>query len=90
MSKKNLIQAIATNMGTSKAEAERVVDAFVSGLTTELANGRDVTLVGFGSFKVKRREARVARNPQTGNSIEIGAKNVVTFKAGADLNREVQ
>lgn len=90
MSKKNLIQAIATNMGTSKAEAERVVDAFVSGLTTELANGRDVTLVGFGAFKVKRREARVARNPQTGNSIEIGAKNVVTFKAGADLNREVQ
>lgn len=87
MSKKNLIQAIATNVGTSKAEAERVVDAFISGLTTELAKGRDVTLVGFGAFKVKRREAR---NPQTGNSIEIGAKNVVTFKAGADLNREVQ
>jgi len=89
MSRKNLIQTIAAKHNTSKAEAERVVDAFIAGLTAELAEGRDVQLVGFGTFRRKFREPRMAKNPQTGRQIEVAGKNVVTFKAGANLLNEV-
>lgn len=90
MSKQNLIDNIAHNCSTSKAEAARIVEAFVAGVEDELANGRNVTLVGFGSFTLQHKEARMARNPRTGEQIAIDAKNTVKFKPGRDLLKAVQ
>jgi DNA-binding protein HU-beta len=90
MNKAELIEQVATGAGLSKADAKRALDAFIDATTKELKkkNGR-VSLVGFGSFTVAKRAARTGRNPQTGQEIKIGAKNVVRFKAGSDLSDAV-
>ncbi len=64
---------------------QKALDAFVNSTTSTLKSGGRVALVGFGSFSVSNRSARTGRNPQTGKEIKIAAKNVVKFKAGADL-----
>ena len=89
MSKQNLIDTIAAQQSTSKAEATRVVDAFLSGLQAELAFGRNVTLVGFGTFSVVHKAGRTARNPATGGMVQVRAKNVVKFKPGSNLLKAV-
>ena len=73
----------------SKADAKRALDAFVNTTTAALKTGDRLSLVGFGSFSVSRRNERKGRNPQTGKEITIKAKNVVKFKAGADLSEKV-
>jgi len=90
MNKAELINAMAENSGLSKADAKRALDAFTAATTNELAkeNGR-VALVGFGSFAVSTRAARKGRNPQTGKEIDIPAKKVVKFKAGAELSKGI-
>ena len=85
MNKAELIEAMANGAGISKADAKKALDAFVDSTTSTLKNGGRVALVGFGSFSVSNRSARTGRNPQTGKEIKIAAKNVVKFKAGADL-----
>jgi nucleoid DNA-binding protein len=75
--------------GLSKADAKRALDAFVSVTTTALSSGETVSLPGFGSFSISKRSARTGRNPQTGKEIQIAAKNVVKFKAGAELSKSV-
>jgi DNA-binding protein HU-beta len=85
MSKQNLINTIADQQITSKAEAGRIVDAFLDGLKHELAAGRDVQIVGVGTFKVVERAARTVRNPSNGERSEVPAKKVVKFKAGTKL-----
>jgi len=89
MNKAELIDAIAADAGLSKADAKKALDAFVSATGTALKGGDRISLVGFGSFSVSKREARTGRNPQTGKEIQIAAKNVVKFKAGADLEGAV-
>lgn len=89
MNKAELIDAIATGSGLTKADSRRALDAFVEATEGTLKKGERVALVGFGSFGVTRREARKGRNPQTGKEINIPAKNVVKFKAGTDLTRKV-
>ena len=89
MNKAELIEAIASESGLSKADAKRALDGFVSATTVALKKGDRVALVGFGSFSVSKRAARTGRNPQTGKEIKIAAKNVVKFKAGADLSGKV-
>jgi len=89
MNKAELIEAIASESGLSKADAKRALDGFVSATTGALKKGDRVALVGFGSFSVSKRAARTGRNPQTGKEIKIAAKNVVKFKAGADLSGKV-
>lgn len=89
MNKSELIDAMASSAGISKAEAKRALDGFTDAVSDTLAKGGRVALVGFGSFSVSKREAREGRNPQTGKTIQIAAKNVVKFKAGADLNGKV-
>jgi len=69
----------------SKAAAARVLDSLMSAVTSELANGNDVALVGFGTFNVSARAARKGRNPQTGAEIQIAASNAPGFKAGKAL-----
>ena len=89
MNKAELIDAIASDAGLSKADAKRALDAFVSSTTDALKKGDRISLVGFGSFSVSERAARTGRNPQTGKEIQIAAKNVVRFKAGSELSDKV-
>ena len=89
MNKAELVDAMAAGAGISKADAKRALDAFVGATTDALKKGDRVALVGFGSFSVSTRAARKGRNPQTGKEINIAAKKVVKFKAGADLSSKV-
>lgn len=89
MNKAELIEAMAADAGISKAAAKKALDSFVDNVSASLSKGGRVTLVGFGSFSTSHRPAREGRNPQTGATIKIAAKNVVKFKAGADLNNKV-
>ncbi len=89
MNKAELIDAIATGSGLTKVDARRSLDATIEAIENALKKGDKVSLVGFGSFEIKRSEARTGRNPQTGKEINIPAKNSVKFKAGADLKRKV-
>jgi DNA-binding protein HU-beta len=85
MNKGDLISAIAASTGLSKADAGRAIDATTSAVAGELAGGGSVALVGFGTFSVSHRAARMGRNPATGESIHINASNVPKFKAGKAL-----
>lgn len=89
MNKAELIDAIASESGLTKADAKRALDGFVTITGNALKKGDRISLVGFGSFGVSKRAARTGRNPQTGKEIKIAAKNVVRFKAGADLSKKV-
>lgn len=90
MNKTELIDAIASESKLSKVDAKKAVDAFTKVTTKALKKGDKLALVGFGSYSVTRRAAREGRNPQTGKTIKIAAKNVVRFKAGAELSKAVQ
>lgn len=89
MNKANLIDNIAGQLDISKADAGRAVDAMVEAITSALKSGDDVALVGFGTFGVKKREARKGRNPKTGAEITIAASNVPFFKPGKGLKDAV-
>ncbi|WP_049721627.1 HU family DNA-binding protein [Gilvimarinus polysaccharolyticus] len=89
MNKTELIEAIAASADISKAAAGRALDAVVDGVTDSLKKGEQVVLVGFGTFSVKDRAARVGRNPQTGAEIQIAAAKVPSFKAGKALKDAV-
>ncbi len=90
MNKAELVEAMASEAGLSKADAKKALDAFINSTTSALKKEDRVALVGFGSFSVSTRAARKGRNPQTGKEINIAAKKVVKFKAGADLQGKVK
>ncbi len=85
MNKGELVSKIAEGADISKASAGRALDSLIDSVTAELANGGDVSLVGFGTFKVNERAARTGRNPQTGAEIQIAASKAPSFKAGKAL-----
>jgi len=85
MNKAELIEAIASNSGLTKADSKRALDAFLKATSGALKKGERVALVGFGSFQVAKRAARKAISPRTKKVINIPAKKVVRFKAGNDL-----
>ena len=89
MNKTELIDAVAEGADISKAAATRAVDTMLDSISKTLANGNQVTLVGFGTFSVKARAARTGRNPRTGEAIDIPAANVPGFKAGKALKDAV-
>ncbi|WP_456267203.1 DNA-binding protein HU-beta [Kushneria sp. AK178] len=89
MNKSELIEAIAASADIPKAAAGRALDAMIDSVTDSLKQGDSVALVGFGTFSIKERAARTGRNPQTGNTIEISAANVPSFKAGKALKDAV-
>ncbi|HSV77516.1 MAG TPA: HU family DNA-binding protein [Bacteroidales bacterium] len=89
MNKAELIDAMAAGAGLTKADSKRALDAFLVATSGALKKGDRVALVGFGSFSVAKREARKGRNPRTGKEINIKAKKVVKFKAGAELAKVV-
>ena len=84
MNKAELINAVAASADVSKKEAEAVVSATLDAITAALKEGEKVQLVGFGSFEVKKRAARIGRNPKTKESIEIPASVVPVFKVLSD------
>ena len=90
MNKAELIEAIASSAKLSKADAKKALDGFIESTTKALKKGDRVALVGFGSFSVTKRAARKGRNPQTGKEINIPAKKVVKFKAGAGLQGKIK
>ena len=85
MNKSELIDAIAQQSGLSKTDAGKALDATINSITEALKADDTVTLVGFGTFGVKERAARTGRNPQTGETLEIKASKVPSFKAGKGL-----
>ncbi len=89
MNKSDLIDAMAADAGISKAAAKLALESFLGSVGGALKSGNRVSLVGFGSWSVSKRDAREGRNPQTGATIKIAAKNVVKFKAGAELEAKV-
>ncbi|GGH03571.1 DNA-binding protein [Polaribacter pacificus] len=89
MNKSDLIDAMAADAGISKAAAKAALDSLTSNVTSSLKKGNKVALVGWGTWSVSNRAARTGRNPQTGKTIQIAAKNVVKFKAGAGLSDSV-
>ncbi|QNJ98572.1 HU family DNA-binding protein [Constantimarinum furrinae] len=89
MNKSDLIDGMAEDAGITKAAAKKALESFLGNVEKSLKKGKRVSLVGFGSWSVSRRAAREGRNPQTGKTIKIAAKNVVKFKAGSDLQNSV-
>ena len=89
MNKSELVAHIANAADLSKAEATRALEAIIETVTASLKEGEDVTLVGFGTFKISARAARDGRNPSTGETIKIAASNVPSFKPGKTLKEAV-
>ena len=89
MNKSELIDSVAKASGLSKADSDRALRAVVKTITGSLKKGNPVALVGFGTFKVSKREARMGRNPQSGASMPITAKTVPRFSAGKALKDAV-
>lgn len=89
MSKADIVDKIAKDAGISKAASEKAVNAFIEAVTNSLKKGQTVTLIGFGTFSVGKRAARVGRNPKTGATIKIKAKKVARFRPGTALKNAV-
>ena len=90
MTKAELVDVMASESGLKKVDAARALEAFMVGITDALKEGKKVTLVGFGSFEAKQRAARMGRNPQTGETVKIPARKVVSFKVGSKLKEAVK
>lgn len=89
MNKGDLVVEVAKTLAESKRLAEDAVSCVFEAITKSLKKGQAVTLVGFGTFGVGKRKARVGRNPQTGAAIKIAAKKVVKFSPGKALKDAV-
>jgi len=90
MNKADLVNHVADSADLSKAAAGEAVEAVLAGITATLANGEAVSLVGFGTFSVADRAARTARNPRTGEAIQVAASKAPKFKAGKALKDAVK
>ena len=90
MNKTELIDKIAAGSGLSKADAKKALDATVNALKEALVAGDKVQLIGFGTFSVSERPARQRINPATKEKIQIAAKKVAKFKAGAELTDAIK
>lgn len=89
MNKSELIAAVATAAGLTKTDAEKAVNALVETVTTTVAKGGEVAVMGFGTFRAQKRAARKGKNPQTGEALKIAATTVPKFTAGANFKAAV-
>ena len=89
MNKVELIAAVAAKAGLSKKDADKAIAAVISSIEESLVKGDKVQLIGFGTFEVRERAARVGRNPQTKEEIKIAASKQPVFKAGQALKKAV-
>ncbi len=89
MNKSEMIDAVSAKAGLTKADTDRAFKAFVEVITEAMAKGEQVSLVGFGTFLVRERQARSGRNPRTGETISIDSAKIPSFKAGKALKDAV-
>ena len=90
MTKSELVNAIAAEAGLKKDDAKKALEATINAIAGALKGGDKVALLGFGTFAVTERPARTGINPATKEKIEIAAKKVIKFKAGAELAAEIK
>ncbi len=90
MNKTELVNAIAAQANLTKVDAKAALDATIEAITKALAEGDKVALIGFGTFGVVEKDARTGINPRTKETINIPARKVVKFKAGAELSEKVK
>lgn len=90
MNKEQLVERVADKTGATKKDATDILNAALDMVSGSLKRGEKVTLVGFGTFLVRKRKARDGRNPQTGAKIKIPAKRVPAFTAGKELKAAVK
>jgi DNA-binding protein HU-beta len=89
MNRKELIDALATKTGSTKADADKNIAALLEIISETLGKGENLALVGFGTFEVRERAARTGRNPATGAELKIAASKTPAFKPGATLKAAV-
>jgi integration host factor subunit beta len=89
MTKIELVEKVAYEINLTKKQTEIIVNTLFQSITDSLGKGDKVELRGFGSFRIRHREARVGRNPKSGEKVEISAKNVPFFKPGKELREMV-
>ncbi|HPQ95281.1 MAG: HU family DNA-binding protein [Thiothrix sp.] len=89
MNKTEMIDAVSARSGLTKADADRAYKAFVEVITEQLIKGEQVSLIGFGTFLVRERQARSGRNPRTGEAISIESAKIPAFKAGKAIKDAV-
>lgn len=90
VSKDDLARAVAEKAGLDNSKAKAAIEATLEEITSQIAGGNEVRITGFGKFSTVDRPAREGRNPQTGESMQIAAKTVPKFSAGAELKKAVQ
>jgi integration host factor beta subunit len=89
MTKADLVDEIAERTGLTKKDVAETVDEFLAAVTRALESGKHIEIRGFGTFKVKDRKARIARNPRTGEAVEVPARRVPVFKVSKELKDKV-
>lgn len=89
MNKNELIEELSDKTGFTKSDTSKFVNAYIDVVSKTLRKGKDVALVGFGTFRVAKRKARTGRNPQTGKVLKIPAKKVPAFRPGKALKEAV-
>jgi integration host factor subunit beta len=89
MTKAELVEKVANQINLTKKQTEVVVNTVFSSITDSLAEGKKVELRGFGSFRIRQRNARVGRNPKSGQKVDVPSKKVPFFKAGKELREMV-
>ena len=89
MTKAELVEKVAAQINLTKKQTELVVNTVFQSITESLSEGNKVELRGFGSFRVRDRNARIGRNPKSGDKVNVPAKRVPFFKAGKDLRELV-
>jgi DNA-binding protein HU-beta len=85
VTKADIVDVIASGTGLTKVETEAVVDGFIQTVISSLRDGKNIEIRGFGSFKVKKRKGRIARNPRTGDQVQVDEHYVPIFKVSKDL-----
>ena len=89
MTKADIVDVISSATGLTKVETEAVVDGFITTVISAMRDGRNIEIRGFGSFKVKKRKGRVARNPRTGAQVIVDEHFVPTFKVSKEMKQIV-
>jgi DNA-binding protein HU-beta len=90
MNKANIVEKVQGVLGGTKAEAERAVETVFDTITDAMKSGQEVSVAGFGIFAAKKRAARTARNPRTGESVQVPEMNVPKFRAAKALKEAVK
>ena len=89
MNKAELVDVVAREAGTTKKDAETIINVVMETIVKHVASGDRVTLVGFGTFEARQRQARTGRNPKTNEPLQIPAKRVAGFKVGKEFSEAV-